>query len=275
MALYDTRFGLPQSMVDYLNQGLPSIQQPYRPGYDKNYGPGEDMVYTQVEPQPGYQYVYGPDGQRYSIPIPGYDPNEDADIGDPAISPVEKLSVSGGGDDGYKGGGKFGNLDLSKSKTFTKNIYDEEQGDFVPTELKAYYNPTLGNYQTFEGKNINPMFSNTGIPNFGLGALAAKMFGFDPKTVGGYVPGSIQGFYNTPMDLFNKNKNEQMATVQQIVKQRKKDKARIDALKAMTTNAAGGGKDTGGGGAGIGSSYGGAASPGSKGPGGSDEMGSF
>ena len=28
MALYDTRYGLPQSMVDYLNQGLPSIYQP-------------------------------------------------------------------------------------------------------------------------------------------------------------------------------------------------------------------------------------------------------
>ena len=27
MALYDTRFGLPQSMVDYLNQGLPSIDR--------------------------------------------------------------------------------------------------------------------------------------------------------------------------------------------------------------------------------------------------------
>ena len=27
MALYDTRFGLPQSMVDYLNQGLPDIYQ--------------------------------------------------------------------------------------------------------------------------------------------------------------------------------------------------------------------------------------------------------
>jgi hypothetical protein len=25
MALYDTRFGLPQIMVDYLNQALPSI----------------------------------------------------------------------------------------------------------------------------------------------------------------------------------------------------------------------------------------------------------
>jgi hypothetical protein len=79
MALYDTRFGLPQAVVDYLNQGLPSIQQPYRPGYDKNYGPGKGMGYTTVMPQPGYQYVYGPDGQRYSIPIPGYNPNEDAD----------------------------------------------------------------------------------------------------------------------------------------------------------------------------------------------------
>jgi hypothetical protein len=75
MALYDTRFGLPQTVADYLNQGLPSIQQPYRPGYDKNYGPKEGMGYTTVMPQPGYQYVYGPDGQRYSIPIPGYDKN--------------------------------------------------------------------------------------------------------------------------------------------------------------------------------------------------------
>jgi hypothetical protein len=25
MALYDTRFGLPQGVADYLNQGLPSI----------------------------------------------------------------------------------------------------------------------------------------------------------------------------------------------------------------------------------------------------------
>jgi hypothetical protein len=59
-------------MVDYLNQPLPSIQQPYRPGYDKNYGPGKGMGYAAVMPKPGYQYVYGPDGQRYSIPIPGY-----------------------------------------------------------------------------------------------------------------------------------------------------------------------------------------------------------
>jgi hypothetical protein len=91
MAIYSTLYGLPQSMVDYLNQPLPSIQQPYRPGYDKNYGPKEGMGYTTVMPQPGYQYVYGPDGRRYSIPIPGYDPNENADIGDPAINPHRKI----------------------------------------------------------------------------------------------------------------------------------------------------------------------------------------
>jgi len=49
------------------------------------------------------------------------------------------------------------------------------------------------------------------------------------------------------------------------------DQARIDAFRAIRDSKPSGG----GGGGGIGSSYGGAASPGSKGPGGSDEMGSF
>ena len=112
-------------------------------------------------------------------------------------------------------GGKFGNLDLSKSKMFTKDVYDEELGDFIPTELEAFYNPTLGNYQTFEGKNINPMFSNTGLPTFGLGTLVANMFNLAPKTVGGFIPGSIRGFYDSPKDLINKNKNIQQQTAQQ------------------------------------------------------------
>jgi hypothetical protein len=51
------------------------------------------------------------------------------------------------------------------------------------------------------------------------------------------------------------------------------DQARIDAFRAIRDSQPSGGG--GGGGGGIGSSYGGAASPGSKGPGGSDEMGSF
>ena len=153
-------------------------------------------------------------------------------------------NYQGGGDDGYKGGGKFGNLDLSRSKTFTKDIYDEEEGDFVPTELTAYYNPTLGNFQTFEGKNINPMFSNTGLPTFGLGSLAMKMFGLEPQTVGGYVPGSIRGYYDSPIDIFNRNKNEQQRTTAQIAASKQADTARADALRAI--------RDTGGGGGGGG-----------------------
>ena len=153
-------------------------------------------------------------------------------------------NYQGGGDDGYRGGGKFGNLDLSRSKTFTKDIYDEEEGDFVPTELTAYYNPTLGNFQTFEGKNINPMFSNTGLPTLGLGSLAMKMFGLEPQTVGGYVPGSIRGYYDSPIDIFNRNKNEQQRTTAQIAASKQADTARADALRAI--------RDTGGGGGGGG-----------------------
>jgi len=153
-------------------------------------------------------------------------------------------NYQGGGDDGYRGGGKFGNLDLSRSKTFTKDIYDEEEGDFVPTELTAYYNPTLGNFQTFEGKNINPMFSNTGLPTLGLGSLAMKMFGLEPQTVGGYVPGSIRGYYDSPIDIFNRNKNEQQRTTAQIAASKQADTARADALRAIRdTGGGGGGRD--------------------------------
>jgi hypothetical protein len=111
-------------------------------------------------------------------------------------------------------GGKFGNLDLSKSKMFTKDVYDEELGDFIPTELEAFYNPRLGMYQTYEGKNINPMFSNTGV-TFGLGGALLNFMGMQPKTVGGFIPGSIRGFYDSPKDLIKKNKNIQQQTAQQ------------------------------------------------------------
>ena len=188
---------------------------------------------------------------------------EEETVTAPGLTP-EQLRLlygeqSGGGSDEFRGGGKFGNLDLSRSKTFTKDVYDEELGDFIPTELTAYYNPTLGNYQTFEGKNINPMFSNTGLPTFGLGSIAAKMFGFEPKTVGGYVPGSIRGFYDTPKDLINRNKNIQRQTDQQ-----KADIRRIQ--KDIDSGKYDGGRDDGP--RGPGPSYSGLGSIGSGGTGG-------
>ena len=152
----------------------------------------------------------------------------------------------GGGGDDYRGGGAFNNLDLSKSKSFTKDIYDEEQGDFVPTEMTAYYNPSLGNYQTFDGKNINPAFSNTGM-TFGIGGGIMNMLGMQPKTVGGYVPGSIRGYYDTPMDFFKNKKNEQESTMQQIAENIKADEIKMNNLRTAQITG-GGGKDSGGGG---------------------------
>jgi len=159
MALYDTKFGLPQSMVDYLNQGLPSIQQPYRPGYDKDYGPG-DMAYTTVMPQPGYQYVYGPDGRRYSIPIPGYDPNENADIGDPAINPIEKLSVPGGDGGGFS----------------TYSIDPRDVTIRTPDQYSPYaYNRAMRDTDTFSGDTVMPNPDLYYAPPTGIEQLMSKI----------------------------------------------------------------------------------------------------
>jgi len=124
----------------------------------------------------------------------------------PIIQPIQTIPTTGGGD-GPMGGGAFGNLDLSRSKTFTKDVYTDELGppgafEFSPQEIQAYYNPTLGNYQTYEGKNINPMFSNTGA-TFGIVPMVMNMMGLTPKTVGGFVPQSIRGYYDTPKDFIN------------------------------------------------------------------------
>jgi len=91
MALYDTRFGLPQSMVDYLNQGLPDIYQNiYNP---PSIGPitklpieTDEPVVDSLYPQTGGNEegfsVYNPDpnmtrtSRNYVNPFP-YDPMDD------------------------------------------------------------------------------------------------------------------------------------------------------------------------------------------------------
>ena len=142
-------------------------------------------------------------------------------VASPGLTP-EQLRLlygeqSGGGSDEFRGGGAFGNLDLSKSKMFTKDVFKEVGPgyySFEPEEIEAFYNPTLGMYQTYEGKNVNPMFSNTGA-TFGLGGGILKLLGMQPKAVQGFIPRSIRGFYDTPMDLINRRKNIQRQTDQQ------------------------------------------------------------
>ena len=77
MAIYSTLYGLPQSMVDYLNQPLPDISNlytppvkiidPIRPGPDDP--EGIVSLYPQISGDgPGYS-VYNPDPTRVSGPI--------------------------------------------------------------------------------------------------------------------------------------------------------------------------------------------------------------
>ena len=108
------------------------------------------------------------------------------------------------GGDGPQGDfGIFGNLDKNTAKDFNVQTYDEELGDFIDTTITGYKNVNSGLYQDKFGKNLQPAFSNKG-QAFGLFGLGAQMLGLTPDTVGGYVPGSIKGYFDGPTDMFKK-----------------------------------------------------------------------
>jgi hypothetical protein len=209
MALYDTRFGLPQGVADYLNQGLPSIQQPYRPGYDKNYGPGEGMAYTTVEPKPGYQYVYGPDGRRYSIPIPGYDPNENADIGEfttDVVSLYPEVVASGDGFSPYDirpGDSSIRTPDQYSPYAYNQAMRNTEKfGQTVGPNPDLYYAPQTGieqllnKFPTFGGikKALDALGDKLPVNRTGIFQNELLGGGFKLDNIGRIVTDN----YNTP-----------------------------------------------------------------------------
>ena len=131
MALYDTRFGLPQSMVDYLNQGLPSISGIFS-------SPQTTEVVEEDVTDTGSSVGLTPEQLRLLYP------------------------QTGGGDDGPRGGGDFGDLDMSDTKDFFIN------GEVVT----GYRNLKSGLYQDLQGKNIQ----NLGIRNLpGITGLLDKI----------------------------------------------------------------------------------------------------
>ena len=100
-------------------------------------------------------------------------------------------------------GGKWGNLDMSKSKMFDKNVfstdmvsgppsqYEKMTGSFKPQQVQGFYNPTLGQYQTLEGKNINhlglnikPIFGSI-LESMGVGGKKNKLFDHDIGAIEG------------------------------------------------------------------------------------------
>ena len=179
-----------------------------------------------------------------TTPTPDPDPTPDP-TPDPGIPNIINQNIRQG-DDGPKGDfGIFGNLDKSTAKDFNVEVYDEEVGDFVPTTITGYKNVSSGLYQDKFGKNLQPAFSNTG-QAFGLFGLARQALGLAPDTVGGYVPGSIRGQFDSVGDMFGSAKNifqqkkirEQQSIQQELAKQAmQKQIAEAEAAERARQNA--------------------------------------
>jgi hypothetical protein len=116
-------------------------------------------------PQEQYRLNYTPSTSIANAPNTGIT-NTQAAV--PYIWPPQG---GGGGGGGGGLGGKWGNLDMSKSKMFDENVYSRDMinmspmqavkeelttptASFKPGQVQGFYNPQLGMYQTLEGKNI-------------------------------------------------------------------------------------------------------------------------
>ena len=130
---------------------------------------------------------------------------------DPGLTPEQLLllqqqqtpQTTGRDDDDKTGFGLFGLLDPNTEQTVVREVYDEEEGDFVPTELKVYRNVRTGALQTYEGKNVDGLL--TSVPTGGAFGIFEGIFG--PKPIGGYPSGKIRGRYDTIADIFSDKKN--------------------------------------------------------------------
>ena len=123
---------------------------------------------------------------------------------------IETLFQAGRGpnDEFRGGGGKFGDLDLSDSKTVIRNVYTEvapNKYEFVPTEIEAFRNMRSGLYQTKEGKNVDAMFTDA--PTGGVLQLISNVFDPKQESFMEYPLGKIQGTYTNLASLLKGERN--------------------------------------------------------------------
>jgi len=157
----------------------------------KFYNQGDQDIYASGNkfiPQEQYRLDYTP-----STTLASTVGNTGGVTGTQAAAPYIWPPQGGGGGGGGLGG-KWGNLDLSKGKMFDKNVFSTDMvsgppslhqkmtGSFKPQQVQGYYNPTLGQYQTLEGKNINhlginvkPVFASM-LESMGVGGKKNKLF---------------------------------------------------------------------------------------------------
>ena len=169
-----------------------------------------------------------------------------------------------GGGDGPRGGGAFGNLDMSTAKDFYVD-------DDVVT---GYKNLSSGLYQDIQGKNIQ----NLGIRNLpGITGILDSMRTTAPKYPGYFDYYNASDLITNPRSFFNFFRQP---TPQEIVQQRglaKQNMAEARALSQAAAQAPVSARDAARGrtGGGNGGSRQEQAGPGFSGSGSAAEMGSF
>jgi len=157
-----------------------------------------------------------------------------------------QINQGGGRDDNQTGFGKFGNLDPTTEKTFTKDVYTIDKnmypgapmtGSFKPTEVTGYKDVTSGLYKTEDGKNINHLGLNIKpgiislLEKLGFGDLDETEFTGLPYEEG-YIAGTFTG--KNPFDFFKKQK----ATNAEIAAANLKAKQELEAKLAAEAAAA-------------------------------------
>ena len=156
--------------------------------------------------------------------------------------------------DGFRGGGAFGNLDTTNTKDFEVATYNEDTGEYdILDTVQGFYNPSLGQYQTYDGKNI----THAGI-NFtpGIVSLIGGLTGFDFGPKQGDI-GSLKALADLKnfIEIQKKEKKSQIVEdpadyLERKEKERKqKEFAKVQAKIGQSLHGDGGknkGKDTDG-----------------------------
>jgi hypothetical protein len=126
-----------------------------------------------------------------TTPTPDPDPTPTPTPDEPGLPNIINQNL-GGDNDRYRGGGAFGNLDISDVKTFQKDVYNAKTGQFEQQTVTGYKDPTQGNYKTFDGKNIN----HAGIDFKGIAGIIAEALKLGPeKDARGFYDGQIAGTF--------------------------------------------------------------------------------
>ena len=126
-----------------------------------------------------------------TTPTPDPDPTPTPTPDEPGLPNIINQNL-GGDNDRYRGGGAFGNLDISDVKTFQKYVYNAKTGQFEQQTVTGYKDPTQGNYKTFDGKNIN----HADIDFKGIAGIIAEALKLGPeKDARGFYDGQIAGTF--------------------------------------------------------------------------------